>query len=90
MNTIDTEGLSSNVIDIIDFICNDMMEKFPNIDFSIKKWVYNSDAILFEIHDDVFFSFEFQDYMENLYKNVIFPKKVLNIIFDYKDKKDIF
>jgi hypothetical protein len=82
----DTRDLPKKVIDALDYIYDHLMKTYPNINFSIKKRMYNSNAVVIFIHDsEVFFTPQFQQWaFVDLQKEYLFPKNILNIILTFQ------
>ena len=82
----DTKDLPKKVIDALDYIYDYLMKNYPNINFSIKKRMYNCNAVVIFVHDkDVFFTPQFQQWaFVDLQKEYLFPKNILNIILTFQ------
>lgn len=83
---IDTADLSQKIVDAIDYIYEELMVRHPGVNFTIKKKMYNSNAITFTVHDEnVFFDQKFQEWaFSELPKTYLYPKKILNVFFTFK------
>jgi len=78
--------LSKVVTEARDYVAEQLMEKYPSINFTIKYNLFNSNTLAFVVHDsDVFFNNTFQQWaFIELPRDYLFPKKILNIIFMYE------
>ncbi len=83
---LDTSDLSQSIIDALDYIYEELMNRYPNVNFTIRKKVFNSNAIAFVIHDEnVFFDNAFQNWVfKELQEEYLQPKHIMNIVFTYQ------
>ena len=81
----DSSDLTKLEIVAVDYIYNYLMDNY-NCNFTIKKRMYNSNTILFVIHDEsVFFNDTFQNWAYKELFEVHLPKfKIKNVAFTFE------
>lgn len=86
--SFDKTYVKKNILEAIDFITNDLMEKYEGLDFTIERRTENGNAFFFIVHDrQVFLQADFLQYMMDTMRHYLWPKGILNIAFICEEKK---
>lgn len=87
--SFDSSYLKKEVLEAIEYISEQLFEKYSGLDFTIVRKTEGGNAIWFVIHDrNIFQTNEFQEFfIFDILRDYLWPKKIYNIVFIFDEKK---
>jgi len=81
-------NVKQSVLDAVDYVGQFLLERYPGLDFTIVQ-KDEPTSVWFLIHDkEVFQTHDFQQCVfEDILRDYLWPRKILNIIFVYDIKR---
>lgn len=86
--SIDTSYTKKDVVTALEYVSDQLFEKYPMLDFTIQRNRDETNAIWFLIHDkNIFQTLEFQEFvLMDITRDYLWSKKIYNIIFIFAEK----
>ena len=86
--SIDTSYIKKDVVTALEYISDQLFEKYPMLDFTIQRNRDDTNAIWFLVHDrNIFQTSEFQEFvLLDIMRDYLWSNKIYNILFIFAEK----